>query len=94
MKTCYNCGAPISKETCEGFPEVCEHWIHKKPLTNYDLLIRKTPEEMAEWMAKNQDCYACVYSDDEGRCIKARKGRHCQEILLDWLKSPAEEGEK
>lgn len=48
--------------------------------SNYDLMISKTPEEMAEWLSE----VAGWISPYEGRVHP----------LLDWLKAPAEkEGE-
>ena len=48
----------------------------EKPQTNYDLLISKTPEEMAEWLSE----VAGWISPYEGRVHP----------LLDWLKAPVE----
>lgn len=45
-KTCFNCGTPITKEYCEGFPEVCEHWTQKKPQTNADRIRAMSDEEL------------------------------------------------
>lgn len=62
---------------------------HKpKPMTNYDLLISKTPEELAEWLvaiinhAESDNCgKSCpLYS----YCIESNGG------MLDWLKAPVE----
>lgn len=49
--------------------------------TNYEWLISKTPEEMAEWLEAH---------DFTVHGMLAKK-----KLLLDWLKSPAdEEGEE
>lgn len=63
-----------------------------KPITNYDLLIRKTPEELAElfesWI---QDC-GCNNVPCLGPCkenIKKYGDKSCQECWLDWLKQEA-----
>lgn len=49
--------------------------LRTKPITNYDRIISKSPEEMAEFMAKTH----CVH-----------KAPHCREsdctqCWLDWL---------
>ena len=81
-KTCYNCGTPITKAYCEGFPEVCEHWTAKKPLTNADRIRSMSDEELAQYlailMADTRDGVA--YSTDEDR-------------WFNWLQQPAEECE-
>jgi hypothetical protein len=56
------------------------------PETNYDRLISSTPEEMAKiirpWCPHEQT--GCVHLYDKTDCGQCR---------LDWLRSPAEEGE-
>lgn len=54
----------------------------KKPMTNYDLLISKTPEELAE--------YIRVFFPEvcpPGNCPGEDS---CYKCWLDWLKSPVE----
>lgn len=64
-------------ETSEAVP-VAEwrKWnaVQTKPVTNYDLLIRKTPEEMAAWIAD----HPVVSEYDENN------PQH--KAWLDWLK--------
>ena len=56
-----------------------------KPMTNYDRLISKTPEELARYYAKRiARCYGCQAMTEDD----------CFECQLDWLKSPAEEGSR
>lgn len=57
-----------------------------KPMTNYDLLITKTPEELAETYAGG-----CP-NGDRLNCGKyyLHGGRDCFNCWLDWLKSPVE----
>ena len=83
-KTCYNCGAPISKETCEDFPEVCDAWKPKPPQTNYDRIISKTPAGLAYFMMRTTDC-PCI-ARETGCC---RSDISCQKAWLDWLKQEA-----
>ena len=48
-----------------------------KPQTNYDRIISKTPEELAEFLMRTG---ACFY-DDCDYC----NGKDCDECWLDWL---------
>lgn len=56
------------------------------PQTNYDLLISKTPEELAKIIV--DDWCEIVCGSPDG-C-----DRRCEEKTLSWLKSPVEEVEK
>lgn len=53
--------------------------ILRKPQTNYDRLISKAPEELAEKMVDNSYC------PPETACKTT-----CKECWLDWLRSPTE----
>lgn len=69
----------------------------RKPQTNYDRLISKTPEELAEWLAK-QEYKKPAFDGWLPLCNKVMGPRICHEdgcekCWLEWLKSPAEEGE-
>ena len=86
-KTCYNCGSPISKETCEDFPEVCEHWSPKKPITKADHIRAMTDEELAEYLFERGNgqeyCYGiCVYQDE---CEEIHAREFCIQKIIDWL---------
>lgn len=81
-KTCYNCGSPISKETCEGFPEVCGHWSPKKPITNADRIRAMTDEELAEFMSQIPSCPP----PDNRECPA-----ECEDCWLEWLKQEVRE---
>ena len=63
-----------------------------KIVTNYDLLISKTPEELAEIMVGD-----CPPNYPHGDCHEYERydgNLDCCKCWLDWLKSPAEtEGE-
>ena len=65
-----SCGGDAAK--CDFYDYVRER--AKKPPTNYDLLIQKTPEEMAEW----------IRDQIIDRNIGIPSG-----IWLDWLKEEA-----
>ncbi len=72
----------------------CFELIYEDPpelLTNADRIRAMSDEELAEWLANNQDCYACAYFDDvEGIC---KGGESCREMMLDWLKQEASNGD-
>lgn len=61
----------------------------KIPETNYQRLVRKTPEELAEWL--NQ---GCCPSDHGGTDIGNKKGYcsdySCKDCWLDWMMQEAE----
>lgn len=93
-KTCYDCGTPITKEWCEGFPEVCEHWTPKKPKTNADRIRAMSDRELAEFMAERNvnESTVLLLNKDHGLTatqIKAMKHNvYC--ALMQWLQQPAE----
>ena len=76
-KTCWEYAEPCS--SCTNMTGVPTNW---EPQTNYDLLISKTPEELAEWIWK--ETIFCCYRDRDCRY------EPCEPCLLRWLKSPAE----
>jgi hypothetical protein len=66
----------------------------RRPLTNYDRIISKSPEELAEFIQKNRggcralttESYVCdFYTDD--------LNTDCKSCWLDWLMQEAKEGE-
>lgn len=59
----------------------------KKSTTHYDLLIRKTPEEMVEWIESIEPA-ACPWRDDHGDNCRFT---HCRDCWLDWLNAEANE---
>lgn len=73
------------KNNCAGCPTWEEHKgsIYPKPLTHYDCLISKTPEEMAEWINNN----SCLCAPGKEPC----EDGECEECWLDWLRQEAEE---
>ena len=63
----------------------------RKVLTNYDLLISKTPEELAEAIYSVVD--SCPRGKrPEGTCVV--NAYDCCACWLSWLKAPVEEGER
>lgn len=61
-------------------------WSGSKPQTNYDLLISKTPEELAKIIV---DDWCEIVCGSPCGC----DGK-CEEKTLLWLKSPVEEVER
>lgn len=56
----------------------CSRYEKRKPITNYDLLIRKTPEELADWVWGVETA---------GRAY----GPRGKKAWLDWLKQEAKD---
>ena len=68
----------------EGKP--CEDQKPPKPVTNYDRLISKSPEELAEFIGcdpMHDICPNNCHEDPE---------RPCTVCILEWLKREAEDG--
>ena len=72
------------EKLAELFPPI-EH--EKKPVTNYDLFIRKTPEELAMWLS----CRGCGLCPARNQCIEKPLG-YCYDTLLNYLKQEANVG--
>ena len=56
----------------------------KEFLTNYDLVVNKTPEEFAKWMDEIANCVDCV-----ARRERCGYGDGCVRAWLDWLNQRA-----
>lgn len=70
----------------------------KKSVTHYDLLIRKTPEELAEWIETIAQCSRCPHwTTNNGRISESCIGERvisrgsCRLKWLDWLNAEANE---
>lgn len=70
-----------------GFSPIGDIRLHNypcEPMTNYDSLIRKTPEEMAKWLGDKDtcppECWKYLYDDVD-----------CAECWLAWMKQEASE---
>lgn len=57
------------------------------PTTNYNRLISKTPEELAEWIESIEPA-ACPWRDDHGDDCRFT---HCLDCWINWLKATVEE---
>lgn len=75
--------------------ENCRCYSPKKPITNYDRIISKTPEELAEWIETIADCDSCQYSWSLGKCLggDGTSRGACRLKWLNWLKAEADNGE-
>lgn len=64
--------------------------------TNYDLLISKTPEELARWIAENTGCSDwCHLSEQCAKNHEIDEAHCCITEWYNWLKAPADkEGER
>lgn len=81
---CKKCGG------IAGWDSYFQSWIctrcgneDPKPTTKYDLLIRKTPEEMAEFIGSDPMFDICPHN-----CYND-PGRPCEVCVLEWLKQEA-----
>ena len=61
-----------------------------KPMTNYDRLISKTPEELAEWIELILEPSNCPDEEMGEACCRTS----CEGCWLSWLKSPMKEASK
>ena len=61
-----------------------------KPQTNADRIRSMTDEELARRIATKTACMGCIFSEE---CNRRAWHRRCEDVWLDWLKSPAEEEE-
>ena len=87
-KTYFNCGTPITKEYCEGWPEVCEHWTQKKPQTNADRIRVMRDEELAMLLLDG-----CRGSKCSEQPQNEYGSVNCFECRLGWLKQSVKDGE-
>lgn len=83
---CKKCGG------IAGWDSYFQSWIctrcgneERKPITNYDQVISKTPEELAELFANN-DCGYCRIHDF---CFAKGSAMNCEDVWLDWLRQEA-----
>lgn len=61
----------------------------RKPLTNYDRIVSKTPEELATLISDNIDCGVCENVFGLRPCSKS--DRCSPDVWIDWLKQEAVE---
>lgn len=87
MKKCNNCGTKSCANNGKiGVPIGCNDYTPPMPQTNTDRIRSASDEELAEWIEKLSGCSSCPGFDT--RC-----DNRCMDFWLDWLKSPASEGE-
>ena len=63
----------------------------KKSATHYDLLIRKAPEEMAEWIETVAECRRCPVIEEHCTGEETNSRASCMAHWLDYLKSEVKE---
>lgn len=90
MGDCHKCKYEITAECIKRSQEMKWPNCFQGIVTHYDLLIRKTPEELAEflWSIGASPFNGAVYINGKPIFSTAQGNK-----WLDWLKSPAEEGE-
>ena len=83
---CINCDAVGGNRPSEYYPKK-----HPKPVTNYDRIVDKTPEELAEWIETIANCDSCQYSWSLGKCRGGDGTSHatCRLKWLEWLQQEA-----
>lgn len=91
MKKCNNCGTKSCANNGKiGVPIGCNDYTPPLPQTNYDRLISKTPEELAEWIMREPfiGCFAvCPPGTKDGEVCPTSP---CEQCWLNWLKSPVD----
>lgn len=84
------CGREQCDDNCptyRNYRQMPSYIVEHRSTTNYDRIIGKTPEELAEWIESIEPA-ACPWRDDHGdNCCFT----HCHDCWLDWLKQEATE---
>ena len=93
---CDTCKFKRECDDHKGIRRICSRngYDSYEPITNYDLLISKTPKEIAEWLADILD--HCENKKPEELCrMSCPLYKCCNDQPSDnieyWLKSPVEE---
>lgn len=66
--------------------------IQRKPITNYDRIISKTPEELALFLSDVVDCGVCAEMHGFRMC-DAAPGKTCEDCWAGWLRQEVHGGE-
>ena len=84
---CYDGNHELTRHGCAE-----NNWCCFSPVTNYDLLISKSPEELAEWIETIANCDSCQHFWSLGKCRGGDGTTHaaCRLKWLDYLKQEAE----
>lgn len=82
---CKNTGKQICTVCCTYQGGVPDRW-EPKPLTNYDRFVRKTLEEMAEFIEKLTKGLIVPPGCPKAGC----KSEYCQKCWIDYLKQEAD----
>ncbi len=85
MANCHKCKYEISAECVPRSQKLGYPNCYQSTVTNYDRIVSKTPEELAELFSH----LCCPYSvGGKVDCNAENKG--CKECWLDWLKQEEE----
>lgn len=83
---------PITQKTeanCRGCFEGSHY--RPKPITNYDRIVSKTPEELAEFLQKNRGgCRALTTESYVCDFYTENLDTDCKACWLDWLRKEGE----
>lgn len=86
-KDCEQCGhnnKSAMAEPCRTCGIAMLNFEPRKPITNYDRIISKSPEELAKWLGDKDtcppECWKYLYDDVD-----------CAECWLAWMKQEASE---
>jgi hypothetical protein len=75
----------LGNDNIKDYPPYLDYPKPRKPVTNYDRLVSKSPVELAEFMWI-RSCPTAAMCD---ACIKSSMDMNCKECWLDWLKQEA-----
>ena len=74
------------------YPPYLDYPKERKPQTNYDRIISKTPEKLAELL--NKTCPPKTTANTCRRMFNEETGKYnCVKCWLDWLTSPVDKEE-
>lgn len=93
MANCVTCKARCENAGQHRVKTDCVSYIPKddpKPKTNYDRIISKTPEELAEWIVEIADCDECEEMHGFRMC-DAAPDKACEDCWAGWLRQEATE---
>lgn len=82
-EVCWNCSPEFAREPSN---------FKRKPITNYDRIISKTPEELALFLSDVVDCGVCEEMHGFRMC-DAAPGKACEDCWAGWLRQEVKEGE-
>ena len=93
MANCVTCKADCISAGQHRVNTSCISYVPKdypKPITNYDRIISKTPEELAKWIVEIADCDECEEMHGFRMC-DAAPDKACEDCWAGWLKQEVKE---